>query len=191
MVELRMPVFQTSRTPPLFRKCVQHRADFREFFFCSRLGRKSSHHEASGRPVEGALQQVGSNLALGLLIRNTSFINMCTVALGSDQQALFGHQLHLFERGGIAAVLGESVVELAGGGRSEAPKDGEDIDFSGGGQRQRRSFGHLWSRYNDFIRKSTTKIVDPLDTLQEHGGALLYCWFEIVVECTEPRGFLL
>src|ERR1017187_1697090 len=149
----------------LFRKCLDHLADAGQFLARSGLCRESAHHEALGRTVERPLHQVARDLCLGLLFGDTRLVDVRLKTLGAEEQPLFGHQLHLLQRGGVADIFAKLFVDLAHGGWSKPPKNGEDVDFSGTGKGRIRTNAvggfqsHLLRHYNDSKRMSTTKIV--------------------------------
>ncbi len=144
-------------------KGVQHAADFVQFFARSRLCRQGAHHQASGRTAEGPFQQVARDLPLRLLFRDAGLVDVRSEALAADEQTLFGHQLHRLQRGGVAVVLAELVVDFPHGRHSQLPEDGKNVEFGGGGKRDWRPIAAgevIWlQRYYDKNRKSTGKSV--------------------------------
>ena len=64
-----------------------------------------------------------------VLLRRCWLVHVGLKTFAADEQTLFGHQLHLLERGGVAVAFVERPVNVPDRGRSQAPKDGENIEF--------------------------------------------------------------
>src|SRR5580692_11294172 len=128
-----------------------------------RLRRQRPHHQTLGRTAECALQQVARYLPLRLLFGEGGLIDVRSEALAADEQTFFRHQLHLLQRGGVAVAFTELFVDFPHGRGRQIPEDGEDIEFGGGWQRDRRPAaawrGHLKQPYYELKRKSTIRIV--------------------------------
>ena len=54
--------------------------------------------------------------------QNGDELDMRAEALAANQQAFFGHQLHLFERRRVTAILAERFVNFPYGARPQTPK---------------------------------------------------------------------
>ena len=63
---------------------------------------------------------------------------MRALVLIAQDEALFGHDLELFQDGGVLGrpAPGDGFVDFANRCRSAAPQDGEDFEFGVGGTRQ-------------------------------------------------------
>jgi hypothetical protein len=109
-------VLSLSRKCPAFRKFVQ-------LFARGRLCRQGAHYQASGRTAESPSQQVAGNLPLRLLFGRAGLVDVRSETLAADEQTLLGHQLHRLQRGGVADVLAEFVVDFPHRRHSQAPEE--------------------------------------------------------------------
>src|SRR5271157_3160212 len=159
----RVFAWRSRRASFPFGKGVQHAADFIQFLARGRLCRQGAHHQASGRTAESPFQQVARDLPLRLLLGDAGLVDLRSEALAANEQALFRHQLHLLQGGGVAVALAELVVDFPHGGRSQPPEDGKNVEFGGGrkchGRLVAARRSHLQPPYDDLNRKSTIKIV--------------------------------
>jgi len=112
---------------------LEEAAEFLNFFPGAAPCRKGVQHQLAGRPVENALQHVGSQLALGLFGGLLSFIDVCALLFVTPDQALRGHYLHEFQNGGVAEGLFflKSLVNIADRGGPAFPEHLENLQLGG------------------------------------------------------------
>jgi len=78
---------------------LEEAAEFLNFFPGAAPCRKGVQHQLAGRPVENALQHVGSQLALGLFGGLLSFIDVCALLFVTPDQPFRGHDLQDLQLG--------------------------------------------------------------------------------------------
>src|SRR5260370_37895974 len=106
------------------------------------FGGECAEDEVLGGAIERSVEEVAGEQLLGLLLGEAGAVHVRTEALATLEQALFSHELHLFEDRGVADLLAaEGVVHLTHGGGAGGP---EDIKDSQVGLRGGRDWKMVW-----------------------------------------------
>src|ERR1700712_4353438 len=99
------------------------------------FGGEGAGEEVFGGAIERSVEEVAGEQLLGLLLGEAGAVDVRTEALTAFEQALFRHELHLFEDGGVADLLAaEGIVDLTHSGGAGRPEDIEDGEFGLGGE---------------------------------------------------------
>jgi hypothetical protein len=103
------------------------------------FGGECAEDEVLGGAVECAVEEIAGEQLLRVLPGEAGAVDMGAEALAAFEQALFSHDLHLFEDGGVADLLAaEGVVDLAHGSGAGGPEDIKDGEFGLSGERDCR-----------------------------------------------------
>jgi hypothetical protein len=113
--------------------------DLGQFLVARGLRGQGAEHEARSRPAEGAGKEVRGELLLRALLGNGRLVEVRPEAFAARHQSLLVHELHLLQRGGVAASLVEGLVNFADRAGPALPQDGEDVEL-GSGREQHAAF---------------------------------------------------
>src|SRR5688500_12539402 len=107
------------------------------------------HDELRRRAAERAIEQIPHELALGLLLRQASLIDMRPVRLVAPDEPFLRHDLQQLERRRICRwpFAQEHVVDLPDGRRPALPQQAEDGQFGVG-----RSWGYVSGHGPQYLR---------------------------------------
>src|ERR1700730_15390917 len=100
------------------------------------FGGERPEDKVLGGAIERSVEEVAGEQPLGLLLGEASAVHVRTEALATLEQALFNHELHLFEDRCVADLFAaESVVDFTHGSGAGGPEDIKDGEFGLGGER--------------------------------------------------------
>src|SRR6266436_5026170 len=80
-----------------FLNFIQHFTDFSELRWRSPFRGQRLHYQLRRRAIEYAVENISKKLSLGLLLRNTWMVNMCSLLFVPEHQPLLRHYLQEFE----------------------------------------------------------------------------------------------
>ena len=110
-----------------FLHLLDERFDFCQFIFRRRMIAQRLHDELHRRAFERRRDEMIDEVALRFLLRQRGGIYVRTGRIVASQQAFFVHDLHRFERGGVAAFAVafavQNVVDEANGLRPVVPEN--------------------------------------------------------------------